>query len=391
MKKYFRALLVAVVSIMVTTGALAQDRMRSSVTDKYMISAKAGGVNFRSGAVTVARKDGTSGSLFKGDALEIGDRVTTGSDGRVEILLNPGSYVRLGADSAFKFDTTSLDDLRVTLEKGSAIFEVFAANEFRVSIATPKGKAVLVETGVYRVDIAADGVASIAVTNGKAEIGTTAVTKVKKGRTARIDGGQPTVAKFDRDKRDELAEWSKTRSKDLANLTSSLRNANVRNSLLSSYMGGQWDVYGSFGLWIFDPYYRSFCFLPFGYGWSSPYGYNYGLSMYWFQIPVINVSPVVANLPRDSSTMDTSPVKPRDPVTTRDPDRVKPTRDVVPPFEKIGGGRDLVRSNQGFDFPSNGGDPVRAPSPSPVKIDMPMPAPAPVAAPAEPMTKKPGN
>ncbi|HEY0048810.1 MAG TPA: hypothetical protein VGB68_05975, partial [Pyrinomonadaceae bacterium] len=43
----------------------------------YVISAKAGGVNFVEGKVAIARKDAKSGYLIKGDELEIGDKVST--------------------------------------------------------------------------------------------------------------------------------------------------------------------------------------------------------------------------------------------------------------------------------------------------------------------------
>ena len=59
-----------------------------------------------------------AGCFFKGDTLEIGDRVSTADDGKAEILLNPGSYLRLGGHSAFEFKTTSLDDLQIRLRFG---------------------------------------------------------------------------------------------------------------------------------------------------------------------------------------------------------------------------------------------------------------------------------
>ena len=34
-------------------------------------------------------------------------------------------------------------------------------------------------------------------------------------------------------------------------------------------------MYNSFGLWVFDGSRRNWCFLPFGSGWGSPYGYSY--------------------------------------------------------------------------------------------------------------------
>src|SRR5688572_22858507 len=114
--------------LLLSSGLMAQnDVLTAAAGDRYVISAKAGGVNFVSGPVTVVRKNGRGGALIKGDSLEIGDVVSTGPDGKAEILLNPGSFLRLGGGASFEFKTTSLDDLRIDVGSGSAIFEVFAA------------------------------------------------------------------------------------------------------------------------------------------------------------------------------------------------------------------------------------------------------------------------
>ena len=130
----------AVVAVF-AVGAYGQsDAAISAAGDKYVISAKAGGVNFVEGSVLVVKQNGRTGKLSKGDRVEVGDRVVTGSDGRVELLMNPGSFVRLDHNSAFRFKTTSLEDLQLLLENGSAMFEVYAANNFRVVVNGPKAK-----------------------------------------------------------------------------------------------------------------------------------------------------------------------------------------------------------------------------------------------------------
>ena len=280
MKKYARATFLFVVGAFVFGNAAAQTTTQKvSAADKYVISAKAGGVNLTQGSVSTERIDGSSGRLIKGDEIEIGDRVITGADGKAEILLNPGSFIRLGGNSSFKFTSTSLDDLRIEFERGSAIFEVFATEKFRVNIATQKEKIALFETGVYRIDVKADGSGSISVTDGKAALGRISnLTLVTSGKVATFGAGDVTVAKFDSGKRDELAEWSKTRAKDVAKLNASLQNAAFKNTLLSSFNRGSFNMYSSFGLWVLDPFSNSFCFMPFGRGWNSPYryGYHYG-------------------------------------------------------------------------------------------------------------------
>ena len=265
----------------------AQDPVLSAAAgDRYVISAKAGGVNFVEGGVAVKRKAGKSGILLKGDTLDIGDRVSTSVDGKVEILLNPGSFLRLGGNSTFEFVTTSLDDLQVKVEAGSAILEVFAAEEFKVAVSTPSSSYLLIDTGVYRLDVLNERESKLEVWKGKARVG--AFSSVAKGRAASIDRtGDVSMEKFDRDEKDALNAWSKARSKELAKAGAKMKRDDVRVALMRSFLGQRWNVFGSFGLWVFDPFYGGYCFLPFGYGWGSPYGYSYGYSMWWYDMPSV--------------------------------------------------------------------------------------------------------
>ncbi|CAN5200112.1 hypothetical protein BH20ACI2_BH20ACI2_08630 [soil metagenome] len=276
---FFVVLLLAASSVTVLAQA-----SRSAVGDKYIISARAGGVNYVHGPVAIARVDGSGGSLLRGDRLEIGDRVSTATAARTEVLLNPGSYMRVGGNSEFHFVTTALDDLQIRLNKGSAIFEVFATDDFRVSVITPKGNVSMIESGVYRVDVRPGGNATVAVTEGKAQLGDNKATIVKSGRVGTV-GSSIAIAKFDRGNRDEMDEWSRSRAKDLAKVTSSLKQKDIRDSLISSFNNDRWGMYDSFGLWIYNPNFGAYSFLPFGNRWNSPYGYGFGWGMDWQTIP----------------------------------------------------------------------------------------------------------
>jgi hypothetical protein len=270
-------------SFAVFAAAQDDERVASAVGDMYVISAKAGGVNYVEGKVAVV-KNTRSGYLVKGDKLEIGDKVLTGANGKAEILLNPGSFVRLGENAVFEFASTSLDDVKIKLTGGSAIFEVFADNEFKVSIATPKANFYAVKSGVYRVDILPDGGGKISVWKGRAQIGED-TEAIGKGKAAVVNGNQVAIEKFDRDDKDALEIWSKDRAKTLAKINSKLQRDDLRNSLLNSFNRRGWGLHDSFGLWVFDRFSGSYCFLPFGYGWSSPYGYWYDRDLWYFRMP----------------------------------------------------------------------------------------------------------
>ena len=87
--------------------------------------------------------------------LEKGDVVKTGYDGRVEILLNPGSYMRVAENSEFELSNNSLENLEVRLIRGTAIMEVTGADdtELLINITTPHTRMAIVRRGLYRVNV----------------------------------------------------------------------------------------------------------------------------------------------------------------------------------------------------------------------------------------------
>ncbi len=307
MKKIFLlGLSIGAVVLTLSNFVFAQrERTVSNASQMYVISAKAGGVNLVEGKVAIARTSGKSGYLLKGDTVEIGDKVTTGADGRAEILLNPGSYIRLAPNSEFEFLTTSLDDLRLKLTRGSAILEVYADEDYTVLVNTPNSQFVAIKSGVYRVDVLADSSSKLEVWDGKARVNNS---EVKGGRTATVANGQTTVVKFDRDEKDELETWSRTRAKELTRLNARLERRNLRNTLISGYNTNSWNMFNSFGLWIYDASISGHCFFPFGYGWRSPYGFGYGWNAWNLYLPYYiyyqPINPVINNPNNNANNTD---------------------------------------------------------------------------------------
>ena len=80
------------------------------------------------------------------DDLNSGDRVRTDSDGRVEILLNPGSYLRLGGNSEVELLDNSLANLEVRLLRGTAIVEATGADnlDLNIGVSTPHARLAIV-------------------------------------------------------------------------------------------------------------------------------------------------------------------------------------------------------------------------------------------------------
>ena len=282
-------------AVAVCAFAVAAFAQTTNVSDKFVISAKAGGVNAVVGEVLIERSNGRTGHLFKGDEVQIGEKVTTGADGKAEVLMNPGSYVRLGPKSSFEFVSTDLDNVQLKMHSGSAILEILGTEDFNVELSTDTARFTIVQSGVYRIDAAEKGSSVVAVWRGKLRAGNETKASVGKGKVVEFNGASYTVAKFDRDTKDELATWSNERARGLSQLSASLRPDRLRNSLINSFYGNQWNFYNSFGLWVFDPFARSFCFLPFGWGWQSPYGFGFGRPIWFYNLPrtIYNQSPPI--------------------------------------------------------------------------------------------------
>ena len=276
---------VALSVVVVIAFSLTAFTQTTTVSDKFLISAKAGGVNAVDGEVFIKRADGRTGHLFKGDEVQIGERVTTGDDGKAEVLMNPGSYVRLGPKSSFEFVSTDLDDVRLKMHSGSAVLEILGTEGFNVELSTDTARFTILESGVYRIDAAEKGSSVVAVWKGKLRAGNETKSSVGKGKVVTFDGSMYSVAKFDRDIKDALSTWSSERAKTLSQMSASLRPNALRHSLISSFYGNQWNFYNSFGLWVYNPAARSFCFLPFGWGWQSPYGYGFGRPIWFYNLP----------------------------------------------------------------------------------------------------------
>src|SRR6476646_1956674 len=92
--------------VLATLAAFAGGVNAQRAADKYLISAQAGGVNSVNGSVT--RVGIRTQQLIQGETIGVGETVVTGENGRVEVLMNPGSFIRVGPNSEFAFASVSL-------------------------------------------------------------------------------------------------------------------------------------------------------------------------------------------------------------------------------------------------------------------------------------------
>lgn len=273
----FAAALVLCCSV----ASLAQNPRR------YVISAKAGAVNAITGQATVHGKGESDWQeLMITDDLNSGDRVRTAYDGRVEILLNPGSFLRVASNSEIEMSNNSLENIEVRLVKGTAIVEAtgYDGVELNINIATPHTKIAIVRQGLYRLSVVPGNATELIVRKGHVILSDNSHTKVKGGNRVVFSQANVSVAKLTKeDKKNEesVDTWSKERAEALA-------RANRRTSLrmLDSAFASARDPFGDrgftrgFGFWYFNANIGCYTFVPWFYGWRSPYGSYYTTGVY---------------------------------------------------------------------------------------------------------------
>ncbi|HEU4797036.1 MAG TPA: FecR family protein [Pyrinomonadaceae bacterium] len=260
---------------------LAQNR------EKFVISAKAGGINAITGGATVTTRGGGDWTeLMVTDDLRSGDRVRTAADGRVEILLNPGSYLRVGGNSEVELLDNSLANLEIRLWRGTAIVEATGADglELNIGISTPHTRVAIVRQGLYRLHVVPNDATELIVRKGRVIL-SDSQTKIKGGNKIVFSATNTTVAKLTKEEKkdkDEVEVWSKQRAETLAKANRKITDRMMTSAFAS--FGNPWDPwrpYGrSFGFWFFNPNAGCYTFLPFYYGFGSPYGSSYTTSIY---------------------------------------------------------------------------------------------------------------
>lgn len=272
-QRVFSKLCAAVFAVLLFASiATAQNR------ERFGISAKAGGVNAVSGHVMVKRQGQASQLLTAQDDLVSGDVVTTGSQSQAEILLNPGAYFRLAENSEFVMVDTSLDDMKVRLNRGSAIVEATGMDRvgLRIPIITDQQSMTILRAGIYRIN-AAPGMTEILVRQGLVQLGSDPTNLIKSGKKITITGNaaSASIAKIIKTDKDDFDSWSKQRGASLAQANQRL-SARTVNGYLSGTSNAWPYGFGRWGLWTWSARAGCYTFLPFFYGWGSPYGGYYG-------------------------------------------------------------------------------------------------------------------
>jgi FecR-like protein len=223
---------------------------------QYMVSAKAGLINYIEGQTNVRLHQ----QVAEGMPIETGPR------GHVEVLLNPGSFLRLGEHSSVVLDSVELSNMSVRVVEGAALIEAAEIDK-----KTP----IRVSTGGLHVTISTPGVYrffgdTAAVVDGKLRVDDSSMT-IKKGRQVTEANGNyiegATALAFS----DGLDSWSERRSDDVAKA----------NALAyRSYSSGNGYAFGGYNpfltpgpFWLYSPVLSGFTWIPTT-SYRTFYGYR---------------------------------------------------------------------------------------------------------------------
>lgn len=265
-------------------GSFAQSPIPTR--DRFVISARAGGVNAVTGRATVRTHGKTEWELLTiQEDLKTGDSVKTDMDGRVEMLLNPGAYLRLGENSEFELANNSLDNLEIRLIRGTAIVEATGADDsqLQINISTPHTKLAIVRRGLYRLNVVPGDNTELIVRKGRVMLNKSQ-TKITGGNKVVFSGETFLVAKMqkaDKKKVDDLDTWSKERAETVAQANRKIRQREM--SALTAGVRDRW--FNTFsasspGFWYFSSRFGCYTFVPYFMGWGSPYGSHYSRAFF---------------------------------------------------------------------------------------------------------------
>jgi hypothetical protein len=244
-----------------------------------------------------------------GDAELLRNQILSTDQGKAEVLLSPGAFLRVGNGSEIRMISPELVNPQVEIVKGEAMVEVDQKpKEAKLGVYERGAEALLLKQGLYRFD-ADEG--RIQVIDGKAQVTDNGKSKeFGKGKEVVLNGADLKPVSFDRNAEDNLYAWSKLRSGYLAEAN----QATAQNIYVT---GGPFWGSG----WYWNPYFTTWSWLPGDGFFYSPFGYPFfapGFAYYggYYRIPVyrypqgriVGNGGIAGRLPRSGGVMPNAPI-----------------------------------------------------------------------------------
>ena len=256
-------------AVRILSGALIAAMYATPQT--YTVSARPGAVNYIEGTAYI---DGTvvSAKAAKTTFLSASDSLSTDA-GKVEVLLTPGVFLRVGENSEVRMISASLTNTQLELNRGEAMIEAAGLlKDNNIEVINHGASITIEKNGLYR--FRADNPPTAAVLEGKADV-RLGDRKLSLGKDRQTELSESLKAeKFDPKQPDELYAWSNVRSQYSAAASYSAANSAIASSFdawggyAGSYTPG-WFWNSGFNSWAWLPGNGAF-YSPFGYGFYGP-------------------------------------------------------------------------------------------------------------------------
>ena len=252
----------------------ASSRLAGTLFAAGLVAAAQGGMaqpgtlNYTEGQVSI---NGQAVSAGRNTAVQPGQMLQT-QDGKAEMLLTPGVFLRLNNHSQARLASASITDTRVELLQGEAMVEaaqVEMANN--LTIADAGYNAQIDKRGIYEFN--ADQ-PEVAVYDGEVTVGGGNHSQnVKKGHQLVLvaQNEKLKTQSFNINSPDSLYSWSRLRSEYMAEANMSSAQTIVVNNPGWFYGSG----------WYWNPYFSSWAFVPGGGYFYSPFGFGFYSPAYW--------------------------------------------------------------------------------------------------------------
>jgi hypothetical protein len=201
----------------------------AALAQSAVISARSGLIHYVEGQVYLGGQpvDTTEFGVFP--EVKENQRLKT-EEGRAEVLLTPGVFLRLGENSSFRMVTNRLIDTRLEFLSGSMVIEAEnIAKDNSVTVVYKDATVHPARTGIYRFDATAG---ELRVYNGMAEVTAGDQTvEVREGHLIALN--TLAMQKFDKTVNDALNRWSERRAGYV-----SMANVGAASALTSSSLWG---------------------------------------------------------------------------------------------------------------------------------------------------------
>lgn len=246
-------------------------------------------LSFVSGPVTYSRGDDPDewDDAIENLPVTIGDRIYAAEDGRAELQISSGNFVRLAPRSYLSTLNLSDDIKQFYLGEGAASFSIKRLQSDEViEIGTPNVSVTLEEPGQYRVAVDDDGNSRVTVRRGRVTVAASGRQIAVENREIRVYGidspryeivGLPATDAFDRwvSERDDrferaYADAYRYSSEDI-----------IGAEDLAEY--GRWEEIPEYG-YAWTPSRVSAGWVPFSDGrwyWQDPWGWNWISNERW--------------------------------------------------------------------------------------------------------------